>query len=227
MNNVLKSIANTVGADNQAMDSFLQSITSITAQNPLLEEMLENVEGNAEAIEKYSSGLLASGKIGISQYKQMLELTGASGRKPSDASVIDDMQKQNLGFRQVQNIYEDGVLKVGQDVLSVSKMTLEINEKWASVLSTVLQRYTEISALAGGIGGGVSGALGILEAAANLKMLGAGRALGSIGSAGRAVGGVSAGLGLGGSALAIGGTAAAGFGESPQDEGSPGTDQDE
>jgi hypothetical protein len=212
MNNVLKSIANTVGADNQAMDSFLQSITSITAQNPLLEEMLENVEGNAEAIEKYSSGLLASGKIGISQYKQMLELTGASGRKPSDASVIDDMQKQNLGFRQVQNIYEDGVLKVGQDVLSVSKMTLEINEKWASVLSTVLQRYTEISALAGGIGGGVSGALGILEAAANLKMLGAGRALGSIGSAGRAVGGVSAGLGLGGSALAIGGTAAAGFG---------------
>lgn len=191
MNNVLKSIANTVGADNQAMDSFLQSITSVTAQNPLLEEMLENVEANADAIKEYVGGLRIAGEVSAQEYKDFLNLTSSTKRNSSDKNDLGVMQNQNSSLRQIQNIYEDGILRAGQDILSVTKSTVDLVGEWANYMPNILRYYTEISAITGGVAGGASAIFDTIRSMAALRILASGA--GAAGTAGAvALGGMAA-----------------------------------
>lgn len=214
MDSVLNSIAKTVGKDASSMESFLQGITAITGQNPALEKMLENVQGNAKAIEDYVDGLMASGQIGMSQYKQFLEMTSAKNRQPEDRTGFNEMQDKNLAFRQVQNIYETAAKDAGDKVLSVNKAIVDSVGEWSSGLSKVLEAYIGIQAVLSNLGGMTSGIFNILDNLAALKILGAGKVVGGAASVAGGVGRAALGLGagtLGVGALAAGSVAFAGY----------------
>lgn len=196
MEMVLDSIAKTVGKDTQAMEAFLGSITAVTAQNPLLEKMLENVSGNNEEIRKFTTGLYLSGSITSAQLKSFEELRNAQNRGGADRSGFNKMQNSNMAVRQIQNTYETGLKKAGDDVLNITKSTVDFVGEWDKKLVSILHRYTEIAAVAGGLSGATSAVLNTLQSAANVRTLIAG------GGSNRAVGNAIASgaemMGLGG-----------------------------
>lgn len=225
MDGYLKAIRNTVGNNIEAINQFRQGIEGLLANNPLLEKMVGNLD--FEGAEKFASGLLSAGKIGLQDYKKFLELQQGQNRPQGQQDELDELQNPAVMIRSAQVAIETGIKKAGDDTLWAIGKTADLVggvDKWAASLSTVVQRYAEISALVGGIQSIVGGGLNVLDGLADLKSLGAGKLLGRgagavRGGAGAALrggaslyGGAAAlgGGGLGGAALTTGGVAAAG-----------------
>jgi len=206
----LQGLRRTVGSNIDAMSEFRQALEGVTKKNPELQAMLAS--GNFEGARKSAAAMLAGREIDYDTYKKFLEAAQAQNRPASEQQALNDLQSPANTIRSLQVGIETGVKKAGDTTLEA----VDAAHKWASglgdvnnVLSEIVNKFTFIQAAMGGLGGALSGGLNILDAAADLKILGGGRLLGGLGRgvrglAGRGVGLAGRGVGLAGSGIAGG-----------------------
>lgn len=211
----LQGLRRTVGNNIDAMNEFRQALEGVTKKNPELQAMLAG--GDFEGARKFAGSMLANKELDYDTYKKFLEAAQSQNRPGSEQKALDDMQGPVNNIRGLQVAIDTGLKKSGDDTLWATEKAIG----WAgglkqvqAALDPIVHRFSQLQGIMGGLGGALSGGLNILDAAADLKILGGGKLLrGGLGMGAKGLGAARFGLNVVGDSLginAMGG--AAGFG---------------
>ena len=217
----LEGIRNVVGSNIDGINEFRQSLEGVVKNNPVFQQKLQNKD--FAGAESYAAAMLASGQLDYDTYKKFLELKEGQNRSSSEKKALEDLQRPANTIRGLQVGVESGLKKVGDTTLKIVDGTIQ----WAGgvenvnkALTPIVEKFTYIQSVMGGLGSATSGGLDALDAMADLKYLGGrkllrgagtgiSKRLAGLGMTGFGAAGGLAGLGAG---AAIVGAGAAGFG---------------
>jgi len=218
----LEGIRNVVGSNIDGINEFRQSLEGVVKNNPVFQQKLQNKD--FAGAESYAAAMLASGQLDYDTYKKFLELKEGQNRSASEQKALDALQGPSNTIRGLQVGVESALKASGDTTLKIVDWTANWAggvEKVNKALTPIVEQFSYIQGVMGGLGGAVSGAFNALDALADLKYLGAGKLFGGLGRGVKGAGGLAArGLGLAGGGAATGlgigaaitGSAAVGFG---------------